>query len=409
MSPVQLFALAEEALKQGDMRTAEAAYKALATNPDRQIRSEARFRLGMVYAGARRLTDAASLFRQILDEQPKAQRVRLELARTLDVMGDEAGARRALREAQAGDLPADVARFVDRYSAALRATKPVGASFEIALAPDSNINRATRSDTLGTVLGDFTLDSDAKQRSGVGLAIGGQAYGRARLSDETNLLVRLSGKGDLYRQDAFNDIGLSVAAGPELRFGRSRVSADASMTWRWFGGTPYSRTASAAVNFLHPLGRTAQLRASAAIGRISNLRNSLQGGISFSLSATYERALSNRAGGGMTISGERQDLKDPGYSTTSGQLTLFAYRDFGRMTLVGTLGYGRLRADERLFIYPDRRADDLYRASLGATFRQLMMGGFAPFARVTHERNRSNIELFDYRRSRTELGFTRAF
>ncbi len=63
-----------------------------------------------------------------------------------------------MRQAQAGGLPPEVARFVDRYSAALRDQKPLGASIDIAPAPDSNIDRATRSQTLGTVLGDFTFD-----------------------------------------------------------------------------------------------------------------------------------------------------------------------------------------------------------------------------------------------------------
>ena len=75
-------------------------------------------------------------------------------------------------------------RLVDRYSAALRAQKPLGASFELAIAPDSNINRATRSDTLGTVLGDFTLNQDAQARSGVGLALRGQVYGRLCATDQ---------------------------------------------------------------------------------------------------------------------------------------------------------------------------------------------------------------------------------
>jgi hypothetical protein len=151
------------------------------------------------------------------------------------------------------------------------------------------------------------------------------------------------------------------------------------------------------------------LRSTAALGIIDNKRNPLQDGRSYALSASYERAVSTRSGVGVSLSGERQDLRDPGYSTAGGQLTLFAYRDFGAMTLIGTVGCGRLESDERLFIYSRRRVDDLYRASLGATFRQLTIGDFAPLIRVTYERNRSSIELFDYRRLRTEFGVTRAF
>ena len=76
-------------------------------------------------------------------------------------MGDKDGAWRQLRAVRA--RPSVRCRaLVDRYSEALRAARPFGMSFEFALAPDSNINRATRSDTLGTVLGDFTIDDDAR-------------------------------------------------------------------------------------------------------------------------------------------------------------------------------------------------------------------------------------------------------
>jgi hypothetical protein len=349
------------------------------------------------------------LFRKILDEQPRAQRVRLELARTLDLLGDEPGARRALREAQAGGLPTEVARFVDLYSEALRAQKPFGGSIQLAIAPDSNINRATRSDTLGTVFGDFVLDEGARQRSGVGLAIGAQGYGRLRLGETANLLARVSGSADLYKHREFNDLSLGLSAGPEFRLGGARVTAELGIGRRWFGGKAYATTGTAGLTYLQPLGRRSQVQAGAAFGLIDNHRNPLQRGRTYSLSVSYDRALSARSGIGAALAAERQDLNDPGYSTTAGQVTLYGYRDFGPMTLIGSLSHGRLSADERLLLYPDVRREKLYRASLGITFRQLVVGELAPSIRLTAERNRSSIEIFDYRRTRTEFVLTRAF
>lgn len=405
----QLLAFADRARAAGELSVAESAYRALFDDASVQVRSEARFRLAMLFVAQKRLTDAGVLLRRILDEQPDAQRVRLELARVLDMMGDESGARRALREAQAGGLPPDVARFVDRYSAALRSRKPFGASIELAVAPDSNINRATRSNTLGTVIGDFTLDKDAREKSGIGAAFRGQAYVRRDVGKNVTLLARAGTAADIYKKGAFNDISLSLTAGPEIRSGSDRLAIETGAIWRWFGGDPYSTTRIIGANYFHPLGRRSQLRVIASAGDVDNRRNRLQDGRGYALSLNYERALSARAGVGVSIAGDRQALRDPGYSTTSGQLTLLGYGEIGATTLIATIGYGRLEADARQFIYPRRRADDLFRVTLGATFRQLMIGEFAPFVRLVGERNRSTIELFDYRRVRTEFGITRAF
>lgn len=410
LSAEQLFALADAARDRGDVANAETAYRALAGDPDPQIRAEARFRLGMMMGSLGRHAGAAMLFRQILDEQPGAQRVRLELARVLEALGDEAGARRALREAQAGGLPADVARIVDRYSAALRSRKPLGASLEVAIAPDSNINRSTRSTTLGTVIGDFTLDEDARQTSGIGLTARGQAYARHDIGPGgIGLLGQIGTAADLYRNSAFNDVRLSVAIGPELRIGSDRLATEIGMSWRWFGGDPYSTMRTAGINFFHPLDRRSQLRLTASASFIDNKRNRLQDGQGYTASLTYERALSSRAGIALSIAADRQDLRDPGYATTGGQLTVLGYREIGAATLIGSASYGRLEADARQFLFPQRRIDNLYRASIGATLRQFTISDFAPLVRVIAERNRSTVELFDYRRLRIEIGIVRAF
>ena len=68
-----------------------------------------------------------------------------------------------------------------------------------------------------------------------------------------------------------------------------------------------------------------------------------------------------------------------------------------------------LKADDRLEILPAAREDRLTRLHAGAVFRQLTVGGFAPTLRIVAERNRSNVEFHDYKRTRTEFGITRAF
>jgi tetratricopeptide (TPR) repeat protein len=410
LSAPQLFAFADAARDAGDFATAEAAYRALATNPDLQLRSEARFRLAMMLADRqKRYREAAVELRKILDEQPKAARVRLELGRMHALLGNAGAAERELRAAEAGGLPPEVERLVRFYAGALSARKRSGGSLEVAIAPDSNINRATKSATLGTVIGDFTLDDAAKAHSGVGLSLRGQGYLRLPLGAKVNLLTRLSSSAEIYRQHEFDDFILGVQTGPEILSGADRITVVAGPTWRWYGAVPYSFAFGGTATWQHPLGKRAQLRLDASLGRTDNRRNDLQDATVWSLAGTLDRAFSARFGGGIQLYGNREVSRDPGWSTASGGANLYAYRELGPITAVASVGYSHLEADEQLALYPRRRIDDRVSSSLSATFRQVRIGSIAPLARIRWERNRSSIELYDYSRIAADLGITSAF
>lgn len=410
VSAEQLFVIADQARSARDFATAETAYRALATNPDIELRTEARFRLGLMLAddmGKHR--EAAVLFREILDEKPGAARVRVELARMQVVLGDLRSAERELRSAQAAGLPPEVEQQIRFYAAALSARKPFGGSVSIALAPDSNINRATRSDTLGTIIGDFTLDEDAQARSGLGLALRGQAYFRTGIDKHSQLLVRASTYASLYRAKQFDDIALSIQAGPEYVSGKDRINISGEATWRWYGLDPYSFSAGVGTTWQHPMGNKAQLRLDGRIADVNNRRNRLQDATNILLSASYDRAFSARFGGGVQLNGAREAARDSGYSTASGGVTAYVFRELGQTTLTASAGYSRLEADRRLLLYPKRRIDDRFSGSIGANFRFLKIGSFAPTVRFSWERNKSAVEIWDYSRISAEFGITSAF
>lgn len=410
VTPTQLFELAEAARAAGDFATAETAYRALAENPDPELRTEARFRLGLLLADQLgRPRDAAVEFRRILDEKPDAPRVRLELARMQALMGNLGAAEREFRAAQAGGLPPEVEKLVRFYANALSAEKPLGASIEVALAPDSNVNRATRADTLSTVIGDFTLSDDAKSSSGLGLALRGQAYYRTRIDARARLLVRLAGRANLYRKSRFDDQQVSLLAGPEYRLGADRLSLAGGIAQRWYGGADYSLTYGISGNWQHPLGSRAQLRLDASLNHVENRPNPLQSGEDYALSAGIDRAFSSRMGGGVQLSAGRTVARDPGFSDVTLGVNTYLFREMGQTTLVGSLGYTRLEADARLLLYPRRRVDDRFTANLGATFRFLRIGSLAPFARIGVEHNRSTVGIYNFTRVSGELGLGAAF
>jgi len=212
-------------LARASVRVLEPALAVEAEREERdepEVRAEARFRLGMMLADQKRYTDAAVTFRALLDEKPNAARVRLELARVLALMGDESGARKQLRQAQAAGLPPQVAVVVDQFANALRSRKTLGGWVEVALAPDTNINRATDAKVLDTVIAPLTPSKDARAQSGLGFKLSGQGYARVRLGSSLSLLPRLSGSGVVYRQSQFNDISTSAQFGLEWLKGKDR-------------------------------------------------------------------------------------------------------------------------------------------------------------------------------------------
>jgi hypothetical protein len=280
---------------------------------------------------------------------------------------------------------------------------------ELVLAPDTNINRATRLGRLYTVIGDFELDENARERSGVGLSVRGQAFGRIGVGESLRILARASGSVDLYRSRDFDDVNLGIYVGPELSVRSGRLNLEVGLAERWFGGMSFSRTATLSVAHLQPIDRQSIFRGTAAVGFIESYRNSLQDGQSYAVSVGWERALAARTGIGASAGLARHKLRDPGYSLLNAEAAFFGYREVGRTTLFANAGVSRLEADERLFIFPKRRTDSSIRATIGATLRQLSVASYAPLVRLTVERSQSTIALFSYRRVRVEAGITKAF
>ncbi len=400
--------MANDARAAGQMAEAEAIYDALSQDADADVRAEAGFRKGMMLADARRFAEAAASFRAVLDEKPEAAGVRLELARMLAAIGEENAARRAIRQAQATGLPDDVALTVRQFDALLRFSRPYGGSISFALAPDSNINRATQARTLDTVIAPLTLSEDARERSGVGAKVAGQAFVRVKLGEGLALIPRVSASGIFYREQAFKDVSGTVLIGVEKRSKLNRISASLGGTWRSYGGAAYARTFTAAADWTRPIGLQGQMTIRASASHADYLRNDLQDGPLYEVSANWERAVATRAGFDVTVSGYRQVASDPGYSTGSAGVTALAWQELGRMTLVASVGATRLEGDERLFLFLDRRREWLVQSNVACTFRQLAVAGFAPSARLVIERNYSTVGLYDYRRMAVELSVSRA-
>lgn len=409
LTAAQMFELADRLAARGQAAGAETVLEALTRDASVDIRSEARFRIGLMRERRRDWDGAARAFRMILEEKPDAGPVRLELARVLAASGDEDGARRQLRLASSAGLPDEVARIVNQFESALRSRKRLGGSVEFGFAPDSNINRAQRSSVAEVGTLQVELSEDARAQSGIGLTIGGQAYWRPPVDDDTSLLVTLSGRGDLYRKSRFNDVSTALTAGPELRWGSSRFRVAGAIGFRWFGGNRYSTSYGASFNWLRPLDPRSQLQLDLSAIRSNYRINPALDGLITGMALRYERALSPRLFGRLTLRAMRQEARDPAFATWSTGGELLLAREAGPFTLYGRAGYDRIWADASFSFPPVRRRDRQLDLEVGVALRRISMWGLVPVIRIRRTKNHSPVFFYDFERTRLEFGLTREF
>ena len=404
----QLFAAADEAAAKGDLAGAATILEALTQDPNLPLRAEARFRLAAVHEKQRDLPGAIASLRALLAEQPDAQRARLELARLLALSGDDRAARRELGTAEAAGLPQDVAGTVKRFSAALNSRKRRGLSLELGAGPDSNINRSTTAQYVDTVIAPFELDPDARRQSGLVLSVGGQAFSRDAILDGT-LLTRAGLYGAFSSKRRFNDVQLALSTGPELATGLGRLRPALTYERRWYGGDAYSRGYGVALNLVTLRGPSQQVELDASAARQSIRNNAFLDGYRYSLSAAYDRIVSPDTTARLAVRGSALDAEVRPESIRQGNVEGVLAHNFGLATLFVQGGYTKTRGRAPLALFGKTRDDDRFDLGGGMIAHRLRYAGFAPLVRVTYTDSRSNLELYDYRRTKVELGLSRDF
>lgn len=404
----QLFDLADQLAAQGDLAGAAQILEALTQDPRPQLRAEARFRLAAILEKQGDLDGAIRALREILGEQPDANAVRLELSRMLAEQGQLRDARRELRRAQQIGLPPEVAQAVGRFSNLLDANKQRGGWIEVTAGPDTNINRSTGSRFIDTVIAPFELDPDARRQSGFGLSTSAEGYSRNRIGKIT-VLTRGGLHIDLFPgKSRFNDIQLYASMGPEFAAKGGRIRPALTAERRWFGGDPHSRGFGPALSWVGPLTDKSQLELGASIVRQSIDRNRLLDGTRLSAFATYDRQIAPSTTARFNLRGVLLDARAKPESLHQLGAEVILSRDLGRASIYGAIGYTKTRGRAPIVLFGKTRDEDRLELTVGIASRKTFYG-FAPLLRLSQTRSWSNIELYDYRRIRIDLGLTREF
>ena len=408
-SAEQVFAAAEKLAGEGNAAGAEELLTALTQDPKPEYRAEARFRLAALREAQGDRDGAIRWLRELLAEQPDTPRARLELGRLLALHGQASEARRELARAQEAGLPPDVAQTVSRFSSLLSATKRRGGSIEITAGPDSNVNRATGGRFVDTIIAPFELDADARRQSGLGIMAGAEGYSRDKLAGSVNLLTRGGVRGDLFvGKSRFNDVQFYAGTGPEFSLNVGRLRPAVTLERRWFGGDRYSTGLGGTLSWIAAPSPTSQLELDASIVRQAIHNNVMLDGTRYAAALTYDRALSSETTARLNLRGAILEAKEKAEGLRQVSSQLIVAHDLGFANLFGDAGFTKTHGRGELQLFGKTRDDDRLDVGAGIVARRTF-SGFAPVLRLTHSRSWSNIEIYDFRRTRLDVGITRQF
>ncbi len=410
VSAVQLFKIAEKLEANREFDQAIEFLKPLDKDPNAEYRAEARARIARIYI---RLNDhrlAARWFQKLLDEKPNAGAIRIELARVLARLGDEDAAGRQLRRAaSAPGIPEDVSRALGRIGANIRNNAPFGGSFQLGIAPDSNINRATDAQQVDIFGLPFNLNEDGRAQSGVGLTVNAATFVRQKISSSSRLIAQISVDADLYKRSDFNDINFTVSIGPEILSGKALFRPLAIGGSRWLGNSKLYDFYGLSASVQRALSKTSQITTSGTVFNFDYpTRPDLSGPI-YSLGVAYERALSPRLSARLNVAAARIDANAASNASNNIGGDVTVSRDVGRLTLFTKIGYNRIEGDAPFTAFGATRRDNLYDAEAGLVFRQISALGLSPLVRARYTRNQSSLTLFDFERRRFEFALTKTF
>ncbi len=407
-TPEQLFALADNLFADGDKPGAAEILRALTLDKHPELRAEARFRLAAVLESMNDFAGSAAVLRELLAEQPEANRARLELARLLERMGKVDEARSEIGRVEQIGIPPEVQANVRRFASRLSPAKRRGLTLELTAGPDSNINRSTTSPFIDTIIAPFELSDDARRIGGFGVTGVARAYSRDSIGPLA-LLTRINGRADLYDKTRFNDFQLSADSGPEFTLGKLRVRPSGIVERRWFGGDLYAKGFGGDVSLLAPLSAKSQVELRVSRVKQDILPNRGQDGWRTGFDISFTQVLGPRTTSQLALRHARLDARFKPESVRLWGGSVLLAHEARAATLFGEIAFASAKGVEPLFLFGERRRDQRWDITAGAIFTRALPGGMRPLVRVTQSDSRADIVLWDFRRTRLDVGLTRSF
>ena len=366
------------------------------------------------------MSQAIASFRAMLVTAPGLVRVRLELARAFFLNGQDGLARRHFEMVLAAGVPPPVAANVASFLRVMRTRKRWAGYFGAAVAPDSNLNAASDTETIyidvfGARL-PFQREGDFGAESGLGLAVwGGAEY---QMPDPRSERLRLRVGGDMVQREYsggdFDQFLLAAHVGPRWLAGpRTEFSVLGVAHRQWLGGHPYIDEIGVRLELDRRLGPAVWARGTASARERDHQQNFLDGPLTdFTLNLVWVPAPVLRVQ--FLIGYERDHAASVHWKNLSRWVRVgtslalpfgFTLGTSAQMRRTYYAGDGRVHQvlDGR------QRLDRTRTFSISILNRGFTLLRFSPQLALIHEVRATNAQALDYERDRAELRFVRQF
>lgn len=358
--------------------------------------------------------EAIAPYEQILSLNPRANAVRLPLARAYRLSGQSGRARENLREVLAANPDGAIADNVRNALQAMQAQKPWFFRAEGGVVYDSNISAGPDTAEI-TVLGlPFTLGTASREQDSFGYNAELSGAYRFALNDRSALVAQASySHTDYFENSLFDSQIVSAAFGPAYSFGPWQFNANIAANWRALDRDTYSRGIGA--NGRAAYRFTPRTSASVSAGIMDqNYQSDARDGVTSYALGTVAHQVTDRIvlEGGYAVSKETAEddrFENTKHGPTVGAAVRMTDEWQGRFNL----SYSDADYDGAdPFFNNQARRDELYSASATLSYdlgARMNVEGLALNLRGSYTRADSNLEIYDYDRQTVTLSVSKTW
>lgn len=348
---------------------------------------------------------------RLVSDAPQVARFRLELARTLVLVEDDARARLHFDLALGAPLAPQEVAAVQHYLAVIdgRRTWSAGLSFNVA--PETNAVRGTSDTTADLPFGAVPIPESSQARRGTGAEVSANAAWTPHIAASLRARLAVSANARVFSDSTLNSQSLRLEGGGILTRDRgTQFGLGLSAQAQFAGGTRVMDGRGVFATWSARPAPAMQLSGRVEVDdlRFANVpgRNGQRGAVSAQLIYAWSPQLLLRGSLHLIHHKAAQDFHSrTDYGASFGGQYAFAGGLVSSVTL--SLGAGRAKAPSPLFgvVQSDTRAA----LSGQMMHRDVTLMGFAPVLELGLEQQRSNFATARYENARVSLGVTRQF